>query len=144
MTDTEFNSSELGNELRALRNAVHCDAARCGFPAIARIDRHCYCLSHFINYCYKKLETHRWSAICAAQSTTIDAENQFLHECAGQAADLASPLRGFENIDRARLFDIFLWASELLAKRERARRRDKMPTRERKWAENSLSEGDLV
>ena len=27
------------------------------------------------------------------------------------------PIRGFDNLDRARLFDIFLWASDLIAKR---------------------------
>lgn len=138
MTETGFNSSEPGKEVRTLRNVVHCDAARCGLPAMARVDGRSYCLSHFIAYCYEKLETHNWPAMGAAQSKTIDGEDQFLHECSRQAADLASPLRGFENIDRARLFDIFLWASNLIAKREKTRRggNDGMPPRERNCAED--------
>lgn len=35
-----------------------------------------------------------------------------------RAAELVCPLRGFDNLERARLFDIFLWASELRASRE--------------------------
>jgi hydrogenase/urease accessory protein HupE len=40
-----------------------------------------------------------------------------LNSCAQQAAGLVHPMRGLDNLERARLFDILLWASELAAKR---------------------------
>jgi hypothetical protein len=43
--------------------------------------------------------------------------DRFLQQCINQAGELVRPIRGFDNLDRARLFDIFLWASDLVAKR---------------------------
>jgi hypothetical protein len=117
VTEAGFESNERRNEGQARYHAVQCDGDGCGLPAVARVDGHSFCLSHFIAYCYKKLESHKWATMGDTKSPTVQHENRFLRECARQAADLASSLRGFENIDRARLFDIFLWASEVISKR---------------------------
>jgi hypothetical protein len=117
MTEAGRELNAQGNQVRARCSAVQCDASRCGFPALSEVDGHSYCLSHFIAYCYKKLESHNWSGIRIVQPASTERDNRFLYECARQAADLASPLRGFANIDRARLFDIFLWACDLISHR---------------------------
>ena len=85
-------------------------------PAMCAIDLRFFCLQHFIMHCYEHLG--RCKAFQFQDSETdCESEDRFLQQCAEQASQLVSPLRGFDNLDRARLFDIFLWASELSAKR---------------------------
>ena len=74
-------------------------------------------MDHFIAQCYERLSHCNASPFAdpgAAESVSID---RFLHSCAQQAASLVHPIRGLDNLERARLFDILLWASELAAKR---------------------------
>jgi hypothetical protein len=75
------------------------------------------CVDHFIARCYERLSlcsANRFADPDEATSVSID---RFLHSCAQQAAGLVHPMRGLDNLERARLFDILLWASELAAKR---------------------------
>ena len=75
------------------------------------------CVDHFIARCYERLSVcsaNRFADPDEATSVSID---RFLHSCAQQAAGLVHPLRGLDNLERARLFEILLWASELAAKR---------------------------
>jgi len=104
---------------------ARCDLEHCGLPAVAslssnREDRtrlRFFCLPHFIEHCYRELSQCGTSPFQSPDSAAAESVNRFLDECAEQAAKLVCPLRGFDNLDRARLFDIFLWASELSVKR---------------------------
>ncbi len=81
------------------------------------LDLRRYCVDHFIAECYDRLNRCNASPFAdpgAAESVSID---RFLHSCAQQAASLVHPIRGLDNLERARLFDILLWSSELAAKR---------------------------
>jgi hypothetical protein len=76
-----------------------------------------HCVDHFIVECYDRLNHCNASPFAdpgAAESVSID---RFLHSCAQQVASLVHPIRGLDNLERARLFDILLWSSELAAKR---------------------------
>jgi len=76
-----------------------------------------FCVDHFIARCYERLNQcsgNRFADPDEAASVSID---RFLYSCAQQAAGLVHPMRGLDNLERARLFDILLWASELAAKR---------------------------
>ncbi|MFZ3214819.1 MAG: hypothetical protein WA192_02055 [Candidatus Acidiferrales bacterium] len=81
------------------------------------LELHHLCVDHFISRCYERLRhcsANRFADPDEAASISVD---HFLHTCAQQAAALVHPMRGLDNLERARLFDILLWASELAAKR---------------------------
>jgi hypothetical protein len=96
---------------------ARCDAGNCGRPAMSSLELKHFCVDHFIARCYERLSVcsaNRFADPDEAASVSID---RFLHSCAQQAAGLVHPMRGLDNLERARLFDILLWASELAAKR---------------------------
>jgi hypothetical protein len=96
---------------------ARCDTGNCGRPAMCSLELRHFCVDHFIARCYERLShcsANRFADPDEAASVSID---RFLHSCAQQAAGLVHPMRGLDNLERARLFDILLWASELAAKR---------------------------
>ena len=96
---------------------AHCDAGNCGRPAMSSLELRHFCVDHFIALCYERLNAcsaNRFADPDEAASVSID---RFLHSCAQQAATLVHPMRGLDNLERARLFDILLWSSELADKR---------------------------
>jgi hypothetical protein len=99
------------------RKPARCDTGNCGRPAMSSLELKHFCVDHFIARCYERLSicsANRFADPNEAASISID---RFLHSCAQQAAGLVHPMRGLDNLERARLFDILLWASELAAKR---------------------------
>jgi hypothetical protein len=96
---------------------IHCDSQGCGLPATCSVEFHFFCIGHFIAHCYDRLEEcAKLPVVCTAEKLGKSVD-RFLQECTQQAANLVDPIRGLDNLERARLFDIFLWASELSAKR---------------------------
>ena len=83
---------------------------------MSTLDLHFLCVDHFITHSYERL--NRLTPIPFAGQKDADIEDRFLQQCSDQAANLLRPFRGLDNLDRARLFDILLWSSELLAKRQ--------------------------
>jgi len=72
------------------------------------------CLNHFITTCYEKLEIvnkerHVWSI----DEMASESVSHMIEECAYKAAELSQQKTGISNLERARLLDIILWASEL-------------------------------
>lgn len=101
----------------AKNKPLHCSIERCGMPSICLLLGRLYCLPHFIAQCYERLEHCKRSQFPSSDGANFEREDHFLEECSERAAELVCPLRGFDNLERARLFDIFLWASELRANR---------------------------
>jgi len=96
---------------------ARCDTENCGRPAMCSLEVRHLCVDHFIARCYERLNecsANRFADPDEAASVSID---RFLLSCAQQAAGLVHPMRGLDNLERARLFDILLWASELTGKR---------------------------
>jgi hypothetical protein len=117
MTEQELQFQQTAAGTREKKRPIRCDVERCGLPAISSVELHFFCLYHFISHCYERLEHCNAAQVWGLSSERLESEHRFLRECAEQAANLVCPLRGFDNLDRARLFDIFLWASELIARR---------------------------
>lgn len=99
------------------RNQIHCETNHCGLPAVCSVELRFLCVGHFISYCYDRLEECAKLPPADFNETQADAVDRFLRECLQHAGDMVDPMRGLDNLERARLFDIFLWASELTAKR---------------------------
>jgi hypothetical protein len=80
-------------------------------------------------YCYKRLETisqgvkdHQFS------HEEAEAASRFLQDCMRSAADIASAQEMPTNLQRAQVFDVLLWASELHGRLRRSpRRRARFP-----------------
>jgi hypothetical protein len=96
---------------------IRCDTPQCGNPAVGLLALRFYCVGHFISHCYEYLERCNCNPIRDADIFTSFSVDRFLQQCVAQAGELVRPIRGFDNLDRARLFDIFLWASDLVTKR---------------------------
>jgi hypothetical protein len=72
------------------------------------------CLSHFIGACYDKLEqmarsTHTWSV----GGPAWESARRFTRECRQIATNFSKQNSGLSNLERARLTDIAIWATEL-------------------------------
>jgi hypothetical protein len=114
----EKQTSDLQQDRPSLAQTLaHCDTGNCGRPAMCCLELKHLCVDHFIARCYERLNecnANRFSDSDEGASISVD---RFLLSCAQQAAGLVHPMRGLDNLERARLFDILLWSSELAAKR---------------------------
>jgi hypothetical protein len=99
------------------RKPIRCDSEHCGLPAICSVEVRFFCVGHFISYCYDRLSECSGVPFREMDESAASSVDRFLQECSQQAANLVRPIRGLDNLERARLFDIFLWASEVAAKR---------------------------
>lgn len=96
---------------------IRCHHESCKAPSTVFVEGRLFCLTHFISYCYERLEDCHAGSLRRTDAANADAEVRFLREACERAANLVPPVRGLDNLERARLFDIFLWASELLSQR---------------------------
>lgn len=84
------------------------------------------CRSHYLAYCYKRLETISQSVNVRTYTMTqdeADAANRFLQDCMRSAADIASAQEMPNNLERAQVYDVLLWASELHGRLRRSPRK---------------------
>lgn len=105
------------------RRLVRCDRQHCGRPAGGVLEYQALCIDHFIAYCYDQLSAYSGKALVDLDAETAESLDRFLDGCSEQSAVLTRNTGSLDNLDRARLFDIMLWASEVTAKRNALRRR---------------------
>jgi hypothetical protein len=78
------------------------------------LDQQALCLSHFLLRCYAKLEA---VDPCGQKSreerVDLAAMRAFIEECSHKALEVSLQREDLTNLERARLLDILLWASEL-------------------------------
>jgi hypothetical protein len=83
-------------------------------------------VDHLVSHCYERLEEFE-RAGSVQKTKSADAKTQsgpdFLEDCPAKIASLLITRTGLENIERARLLDILLWANEL----DRRRRSSQFP-----------------
>jgi len=98
------------------RQSIPCESAQCSQRAVSWVDFRFFCIDHLVSHCYDRLEecervgsTHRaWS-----DNPQNQMNARFLEECSARIATLLITHSTLENIERARLLDILLWANEL-------------------------------
>ena len=105
----------------------HCSVPECTEEGIASIDGRVLCRTHFLTSSYQRLEAisgqiHRQEF----QERQADAAGRFLEGCMHDAADIACAVGAPSNLERARVLDVLLWASEL---HSRLRRGPRVPAR---------------
>ncbi|HTX16265.1 MAG TPA: hypothetical protein VMD77_13285 [Candidatus Baltobacteraceae bacterium] len=106
-------------DAQAAGKSIPCDSAECPEHAVSWIDFRFLCVGHLVSHCYDRLEEYERAG--STHRTEHDAKTQtdskFLEDCAAKIATLLITHTNLENIDRARLLDILLWANELERKR---------------------------
>ena len=103
---------------------VRCDYQKCPRPAVLRLDVHFFCVDHLVSHCYKRLESYQQQT---SRNLVLAANKQakitsFLDECASKLAAFLVARPELPNLERARLFDVLLWATELDRKCPRAQK----------------------
>jgi hypothetical protein len=82
------------------------------------------CRSHYLAYCYRRLETiSQYVKDHQISQEEADAATRFLQDCMRSTADIASAQEMPTNLERAQVFDVLLWASELHGRLRRSPRR---------------------
>jgi hypothetical protein len=111
MLNTMLHSSpQNSHSLAVIRRIIRCDECSPRQAAVCSVELRFFCLNHFVAYCYKRLEE---SEKALRHRSRLDSVPGFLRESATQAAKLLLIQRELQNMDRARLLDIVLWANEL-------------------------------
>lgn len=101
---------------------IRCEFTQCARPAVLRLDCRLFCLDHLVTHCHKRLEACQ-REVCrnvVPADETMSRNNCFLEECTSSVAGFLMGRPELQNIDRARLLDVLLWAAELDGKYGRA------------------------
>jgi hypothetical protein len=101
---------------------AECRLNECSVRASVTIESRALCFDHFISYCYSRLQ--EWDQVkpgsTAAESASHSpSTNNFRDDCRSIVTSLLIVRTELPNIDRARLLDILLWATELIEKERR-------------------------
>ena len=121
---TMMNTMSLpSNQMRALQGAkgepgamgleAACSRLDCSRQVVTSLEDRDFCFDHFCAYCYELLERSDRSGDLAAGSERFREELLTLDECARRALEISFSRVPLNNLDRARLLDILLWAGEL-------------------------------
>lgn len=94
-----------------------CGLDSCPDSAVTYFAQRDFCLHHFVSYCYEELDRldARRNAPQADYSESA-ALKAFVEECSQCALEVSLKCEHLDNLQRARLLDILLWAGELLPK----------------------------
>ncbi len=106
------SSPEDSDSLAVIRKIIRCDECAPRKAAVCSVELRFFCVNHFADYCYRRLEECE-KALDDRRHQELESVRGFLRECATQAAKLLLIGGELQNVERARLFDIMLWANEL-------------------------------
>jgi len=96
---------------------------------VLALETRALCLDHLVSYCYSRLQEFELGDDARQTDSNSSATSHaplFLDDCRGRIAGLLIVRTDFSNIERARLLDIILWASEIIEKRRRKARVHRM------------------
>ncbi len=92
----------------------NCCEGACDSAAATALDQQALCLNHFLVRCYAKLEAVDPRAQKSREERVdLAAMRAFIEECSQKALEISLHREDLTNLERARLLDILLWASEL-------------------------------
>jgi hypothetical protein len=103
-----------------------CSEAGCTETSIVSLEDRAICRAHYLAYCYRRLEEiSEIVSVKHYEMTQEQAEvtSRFLQTCMRSAADIASSQQSPSNLEKAQVYDVLLWASELHGRLRRSPRR---------------------
>ncbi|HTC65438.1 MAG TPA: PilZ domain-containing protein [Candidatus Saccharimonadales bacterium] len=91
-----------------------CSLAGCVHDSEGSIDGQTFCREHFISVCYERLDSYDEKRKGPGLTIT-DSESvrRFIHDCTRSADEMEHNEKNLDNLDRAKLLHIILYASEL-------------------------------
>src|SRR6266478_597130 len=91
-----------------------CWEVSCGSAAITALDHQSLCLNHFLMRRYERLDgLDPRGRKFSAEPIDVVSMRAFIEECSRKALDVSLQSQNLGNLQRGRLLDILLWASEL-------------------------------
>jgi hypothetical protein len=103
-----------------------CSEPGCTEAAVVSRGDRSACRAHYLAYCYQRLEAISRAVGVKTYSMTqegAEAAGRFLQECMRTAADFATSQAMPSNLERAQVYDVLLWASELHGRLRRSPRK---------------------
>jgi hypothetical protein len=103
-----------------------CSEPGCAETAIVSLGDQPACRAHYLAHCYERLESISKSVSVRHYNMTqeeAESANRFLQACMRSAADFASSQQTPSNLERAQVYDVLLWASELHGRLRRSPRK---------------------
>jgi len=92
----------------------NCCENACSCAATTSLDHQALCLNHFLLRCYAQLEAvDPRGQKSRDQRVDLASMRAFVEECSQKALEVCLQCENLTNLERARLLDILLWASEL-------------------------------
>jgi hypothetical protein len=92
----------------------NCCESACDSAAVVSLDQQALCLNHFLLHCYTKLEAvDPRGQKSREERVDLASMRAFIEECSHKALEVSLQRENLTNLERARLLDILLWASEL-------------------------------
>ena len=92
----------------------NCCESACHSAAATSLDQQDLCVNHFLLRCYAQLEAvDPRGQKSREQRVGLAAMRAFIEECSRKALEVCLQSEHLTNLERARLLDILLWASEL-------------------------------
>ena len=91
-----------------------CSEPACGSATATSLGEQALCLNHFLLRCYAKLEAvDPRGQKSREERVDLAAMRAFIEDCSRRALEISLHREDLTNLERARLLDILLWASEL-------------------------------
>jgi hypothetical protein len=97
-----------------MTNAEQCAVAGCAQVRAATFEDKNLCATHFISACYAQLEHYdKMQKEHTMSVSEADVARHFINQCSRQADEIEHNSKNLDNLDRARLLHIILWANEM-------------------------------
>jgi hypothetical protein len=111
-------AAQQSNELGGSVSARKCSLEACSGLVVTSFSQQDLCLDHFLSRCYEDLDYFevkcRGAQLDRGGSARLKA---FVAECSSRALEVSLQCHHLDNLQRGRLWDILLWAGELLPER---------------------------
>jgi hypothetical protein len=95
---------------------THCAEPGCSDPLVVSLAERPLCRAHYLAACYERLEAiakRLGTRHYDMTSAEADIAGRFLQDCMRSAADFAGSSQTPSNLEKAQVYDVLLWASEL-------------------------------
>ncbi len=119
--DFSESPARPGGSPDAMAQSVSCGHSECSERAIVSFDSQFLCLDHLAAHCYSQLQECDRGDVFEQLLTGTGIGGhaaRFLDECRTKVAVVLVTRPELPNLERARLLDILLWASELGEKQQ--------------------------
>jgi hypothetical protein len=103
-----------------------CSESGCAEASVVSLGERRVCRTHYLAHCYERLDAISKALNVKNYSmTAVEAESsgRFLQDCMRTAADFASSQQMPSNLEKAQVYDMLLWASELHGRLRRSPRK---------------------